>query len=652
MTSKETYLHATFSITGNGTYDDMPLHDVWIRGRGNTSWGWPKKPYRLKFDEKVKPFGLTAGRSWVLLSNYQTGSLFANALAFYSGLIVDAVACNHIVPVELYVNGQYQGNYMFTEKVGFGNNSVDGDEETGYMVELGVEYDATYKFRTSAYNLPVNIKEPGFEGWSSARRDERIADIRTDFSRFVEAVSGRTDEIEELLDVDACARFLLVNDLNMNREINHPKSTFLFKEDLSDIDSKIIFGPLWDFDWCYGYPTAFTYFDHMMREELVNADWDLVGSRFMGNLKTLGIIQRYYYKVWTNFIEADGVKQLQEFVQDYYDFAHVSFEHDSERWGKSVSYPQLVTKARKWLSIRANYIYSHLTPYDLSQFDTLVEGDVNGDGEVTVTDAYLTFCWVMGERVDGFDAVRADVNYDKTVDMADVVCIVRRILSRESRGASASRLRLPASEVYLHAEAFDIGLGETARVVVGLTGEDDRRSEDYVHALQLDVRLPEGMSIKDIALGDEAAGHALSVREIGAGITRLVIVPAATDKTIPALCPQFLILELEAESTVAMNERSIRLTHGRVTEADGEEKRLASAEIRFEETTGLNSAMQTLLVEGGRQLIITALEEQVVEVMTLDGVCLQQLHLQSGETCVELPDGVYIVAGTKVVICK
>lgn len=652
VTSKETYLHALFSIAGNGTYKDMPQTDVWIKGRGNTSWGWPKKPYRLKFDEKVKPFELTAGRSWVLLSNYQTGSLFANALAFKSGQIVNAVACNHIVPVELYVNGSYQGNYMFTEKIGFGNNSVDGNEETDYMVELSVEYDAPYKFRSSVYDLPVNIKEPDFDGWTSERRNECIKKIQTDFNRFESAVSNRTDEIEELLDVDACARFLLVNDLNMNRESNHPKSTYLFKESFEDAVSRIIFGPLWDFDWCYGYPTSFTYFDNMQNEEWVRAEWDLSGSHFLGTLKTLGIIQRYYYKVWTNFIEADGVKQLQEFVQDYYDFAHLSFDHDTERWGKSFSYPQLVTKAKKWLANRADYIYSHLTPYDLTGYDTLVEGDVNEDGVVTVTDAYLTFCFVMGERPDGFSSERADVNYDKSVDLADVVCIVRRILSH-SGSASTAYLQAPVSEMYFQADEFEVAVGERVEVSVDFKEESVGNEADKgVCAIQCDVRLPEGIGLVKASLGDEVSGFTLSSEKIGEGVTRLVMLPVSVDDVIPVPCNRLLKLTLEAEGPVSADMRKAWLSHGRITLADGEEERLASVQIGFEETTGLAPAQRALSVRGGRVLTIIALDDCDVDVTTVGGVRVRHLHLVPGNNSVDLPNGVYIVAGTKVVICR
>lgn len=644
VTSKTTYRHASFTISGNGTYDDMPATDVWIKGRGNTSWGWPKKPYRLKFDEKVKPFGLTAGRNWVLLSNYQTGSLFANALAMKSGQLVDAVACNHIVPVELYVNGQYQGNYMFTEKVGFGNNSVDGDEETGYMVELSVEYDATYKFRSVPFNLPVNIKEPNFDDWMSARRQQRMAEIESDFDRVCQAFYDNTDEVGELLDADACARFLFVNELNMNRESNHPKSTFLFKEDIGDPDSKLIFGPLWDFDWCYGYPSSYTYFDYMQYDNWVRGDWDLVGSQFFGRVKDIGIIKRYYYRVWTNFIEADGVKQLQEFVEDYYHFAQESFANDTKRWGQSVSYPKLVEKAKRWIAERANYVYQGLTPYDLTDFDTRVEGDVNGDGEVTVTDAYLTFCHVMGERTDGFDVSRADVNYDGSINMADVVCIVRRVLAREGKGNAASPLRRAVSEASLTVDDFEIGVGETATVCVGLD------TSEGIHALQLDVRHPEGLCLKEVTLHPDLRDCSLSVGECEEGTVRVVVLPDGTAEDLLPSAPEWLRLTFEAVAAVPEEQRTVWLTHGRVTEADGEEKRLGSVRVAFKETTGLRPVVGALYAEGGRCLSLTTLEAQDVDVMTPAGICVRRLHLEAGTTRVDLPDGIYIVAGTKVII--
>ena len=42
-----------------------------IRGRGNSTWGWPKKPYKIKLAEDAQLLGMTAETDeWVLLANY------------------------------------------------------------------------------------------------------------------------------------------------------------------------------------------------------------------------------------------------------------------------------------------------------------------------------------------------------------------------------------------------------------------------------------------------------------------------------------------------------------------------------------------------------------------------------------------------------
>jgi len=46
-------------IDGKGQYKNYE-GETNIRGRGNDSWGQPKKPYRLKLVEKAPLFGLPA----------------------------------------------------------------------------------------------------------------------------------------------------------------------------------------------------------------------------------------------------------------------------------------------------------------------------------------------------------------------------------------------------------------------------------------------------------------------------------------------------------------------------------------------------------------------------------------------------------------
>ena len=62
-----------------GDADAAPMK---IRGHGNTSWNWPNKPYKMKFDEKAALLGLPAGKTWILLANYVDRTLSGTRLAF------------------------------------------------------------------------------------------------------------------------------------------------------------------------------------------------------------------------------------------------------------------------------------------------------------------------------------------------------------------------------------------------------------------------------------------------------------------------------------------------------------------------------------------------------------------------------------------
>ena len=181
----------------------------------------------------------------------------SNALAMKIADMVESRGCNHVIPVELYINGYYRGSYNFTENPGFSNNSIDLDDETNaVMLELDSYYDEYKRFRDTSYNLPVNVKEPDFEDDINAglltedEVEERFSLIQQNFNTFTQDTKfGGTSH----LDVDAFVRAMLVNDLVRNEEYKHPKSWKLYNPDITNSDSLWTFGPVWDFDWSYGY---------------------------------------------------------------------------------------------------------------------------------------------------------------------------------------------------------------------------------------------------------------------------------------------------------------------------------------------------------------------------------------------------------------
>ena len=96
-----------------------------IKGRGNATWGYYKKPYQIKLSAKQPLFGLDSAKTWILLANYVDQSGLHNALAFQMG---DALELPYNIEyryVNLYIDGSYRGIYMLCEKVQIGSGRIN-----------------------------------------------------------------------------------------------------------------------------------------------------------------------------------------------------------------------------------------------------------------------------------------------------------------------------------------------------------------------------------------------------------------------------------------------------------------------------------------------------------------------------------------------
>ncbi|KAA6311804.1 hypothetical protein EZS27_037142, partial [termite gut metagenome] len=135
---KVNYVESTFRLvdTANPDNNVEPLEKTGIRGRGNSTWNYPKKPYRLKFDKKTSLFGLGAAKSWVLLANYQDPTFITNTVALELGSRIGFAFTNHTNHVELFLNKKYQGSYVLTEQVQVNEHRVNISEKEGFLVEF------------------------------------------------------------------------------------------------------------------------------------------------------------------------------------------------------------------------------------------------------------------------------------------------------------------------------------------------------------------------------------------------------------------------------------------------------------------------------------------------------------------------------------
>lgn len=587
ITSKTEYKDATIRIDGAGIYPDLEEMAVQIKGRGNSSWSTPtaynnpKNPYRLKFEKKQKPFGMTKGKSWVLLANNQSGSMLTNAIGYRVAGMMGVAAANHVIPVDLYLNGDYRGSYNFTEKTGFSNNSVDiADETNATFLELDSYYDETFKFRSSMYSLPVNIKEPDFsdETLVSPLTQQTIAD---GFNIMESSVYSGSD-YSQYVDIEMLSRFLAGNDLIYNHELSHPKSVFLYREDCNSDESKYVFGPLWDCDWAYGYDGSGNYFSVRDTSDFFDTMTSgRPGTNFFNALRdNERVIGKYYYKVWSDFM-AGSLDELVDFVGDYYAFARPSLEKDRTVWNDRTDYAANADNAKKWLRRRAQYVYGSLTPYDTSDLEpaTIAAGDVNEDGLVSAADVVCVVNHILENENETFNFHQADIDDNRLITVADVAGVIS-LVGEQPEPTAAARLRLPEADASMAAGRLEVRTGMFSVPLEVKIGEGS------FAAMQFDVRMPAGYSLTDVHPGEGLSQMQLHTAELGDGRYRvLVCSPTAQPIASDAVA---LSLDISADESLA-EACHVNISNSLLSGTNGEEHRLraTSAAVTDEVLTSL-----------------------------------------------------------------
>lgn len=263
------YYDCFIQVAGNGQYDNIGINRAQIRMRGNSTRLWyPKKPYRIKFDNKVSMLGLPANKDWVLLANYRDPTHYMNAVIFdmarYMGSF-DFVNANRFV--ELEINGDYKGMYQLTEQIERATSRVN-IEETGYLLALDADDgpdlspNETNNFWSSVYKLPVAVKYPKNPDATA------LETIKADFASLEQAIAdGNFLTVQQLLDVNSFIDFILIQEISHNVELEAPRSMFLHKKEAG---GKFFFGPVWDFDGGFAYM-----WDEEKKEYFENQKWIL-----------------------------------------------------------------------------------------------------------------------------------------------------------------------------------------------------------------------------------------------------------------------------------------------------------------------------------------------------------------------------------------
>lgn len=245
-------------VTPDGKIDNTAVKK--IKGRGNTSWDKAKKGYNITYDKKVSIAGMTGGKKYSILANYQDDSLSRNRFLYDLSDAVGMPYASDSRFVDFYVNGFYWGSYLMCEKVEVGSSALVNDfEETDYLNEDGTavnedfpfvcEVDASagsddYYFVSSSGNK-ITIKAPEIEP-GEVGYDEVKNYVKTKFDAFYNATNARGD-LSAVADIDSVTKLFLINELGKNWDSGVSSTFFTYKQDENG-EYKFYGSPVWDYD--------------------------------------------------------------------------------------------------------------------------------------------------------------------------------------------------------------------------------------------------------------------------------------------------------------------------------------------------------------------------------------------------------------------
>ena len=265
-----------------------------VKGRGNSTFGEPKRPYQIKFSARTSLFGMPAAKRWLLLANHKDHALIRNQILFEAARRLGERYPNDDRYVDLYINSQYLGTYELCQKVEidsaridirdlekatealnddpldsyprYGSSRVKKSTVKGFRIPVDPE-DITGGYLVvleKAFHYPENpnglvtsrgicflVKSPEY---MSEKQGAYIAGELQRLENAIYAKDGRDPEtgrhFTELADLDSMVREYLLEEVFKNYDANR-SSQYIVKP--SDSEGGILyFGPSWDFDLSMG----------------------------------------------------------------------------------------------------------------------------------------------------------------------------------------------------------------------------------------------------------------------------------------------------------------------------------------------------------------------------------------------------------------
>ena len=404
VSSKETQVWARLWMVDE--QDQVSFYDsITIRGRGNSTWGLQKKPYRIKFAKKTRFLGPNHAnaKKWTLLANHADKTLMRNALASYIGDLCGQTFTPAAQFVDLTLNGNYLGCYQLSDQVDVRKGRVNISEQDypltdgsnisgGYLLEADgfLDFvDGVNGWRTSNKGVPIRIHYPDEE--------ELVPRQLTYIRNYVNAFEGRllnnrfdaANSYRHYVDSTSLVSWYLTSEIAANPD--YVWSMYFYKE---RDDQHLYFGPVWDCDIAFDNDNRMQGSGHDPQRELMvdigftNNGMNQWIARMWQDEWFQQLVFNSYARLYSNGLEQKLLNKVDSLSQ----LLQQSQQLNYERWNirqrtlREVviysTYDEYVEQLRRYIRIRV--------PALLEAFALRQSGDVDLDQYIRIEPEFVS----------------------------------------------------------------------------------------------------------------------------------------------------------------------------------------------------------------------------------------------------------------------
>lgn len=457
------------TVTHPGQHIDYDGY-IGLRYRGNSSYTYSaKKPYSLRplnrpledggSWQKVSLLGMPRDNNWALLAPYNDKSMIRDILAFeISRPWMEYTPQGRFC--EVICNGIYYGVFLLTEVVSKGQNRLDlsdpgeeGDELTGgYLLEVDRNDEPCYQskyfpvlsdgsaiFTTHIYyqyKIPEYVDlGPAQLAYLQNLIDEMEQALAT--RQFRDKQTGECMYIDEMSFID----YQLAMEIGHNADGYRLSGKFFKRRDSVDPRFKMV---VWDMNFAYGNANYLGGYrtdtwGYQMNDSLPPKPTANMVPFWWYKLNTDPLYRQHLKERWAEYRRSNlRVDRLMATIDS---LAGVLTIRGAERrnsmaypvWGVYVwpnyyiskDFADEIAYLKRWLINRIVWM-----DRQLDYMPDPGNGDVNGDGELSLGDVNAMIDIIVTGQADEATRARADLNGDGEVNMSDVNALINIILKQ------------------------------------------------------------------------------------------------------------------------------------------------------------------------------------------------------------------------------